>query len=307
MKRRLIRSTLHWTTTLVLPVLFAFSSSLAGENRLRLLPQLTAGQVLRYDIRGLVQKHTKTESRVVRNVVPQDVKQQFIGILQITVKNVGSENGKPVVSALAEFKYPQYKNAATEDSANALKHSAEFTIGSNGQLKLANGLEEFSPIEALAFSSWISKFAFGWVIPERIAKPGEVWKSEEPETIPGPIARLVWERTTTFGENGKCPVSGSENCAVFLTTAVLKQKSSADNSTPEDYKLHDLKTRGTAQGENETYSSISEVSGLLMRGTEDVHQSMEVVIAKTDGTNDVKYTVDATSHFEMLLIAGAAP
>ena len=43
-----------------------------------------------------------------------------------------------------------------------------------------------------------------------------------------------------------------------------------------------------------------------MRGTEDMQQSMEVVIAKSDGSNDVKYTIDAGSHFEMLLVSGGA-
>jgi hypothetical protein len=173
-------------------------------------------------------------------------------------------------------------------------------------LKPGSGLEELTPLEALAFVSWASKFAFGWVIPDKLTKSGETWKSEELEKTPGPIEKLVWERTTTLGESSQCPVLASEMCAVFLTTADLKQKSSIENSTPEDYKLHDLKTAGSAKGTNESYESISKTTGLLMRGTEDMHQSMEVVIAKTDGTNDVKYEIEATSHFEMLLVSGSS-
>ena len=277
----------------------------ADGDRARLVPQLAAGQVLRYDIRGHVQKHTRTESRAVRNVVPQDFRQDFSGILRITVKSAGTENGKPLVRAVAEFEYPEDKAVDPEKHGNAAKHSAEFTIGSDGQLKPDHALEELAPMEALAFVSWASKFAFGWIIPERITKPGETWKSEEPEKTPGPIDKLVWERTTTYGESGTCPVVAGELCAVFLTTADLKQKSSIENSTPEEYKLYDLKTKGSAKGANESYESISLATGLLMRGTEDMHQTMEVVIAKTDGTNDVKYTIEATSQFEMLLVAGS--
>jgi hypothetical protein len=299
----------HWPVVVagfLLTVLTTLFASAAGNNPLRLVPKLAAGQVLRYDIRGHVQQHKKTESRVIRNVLPQDVKQDFTGILRITVKGVGTENGKPLVSAVAEFEYPQEKNARPDENAKNVKHPVEFTIGGNGQLKSESGLDELNPVETLAFTSWISKFAFGWTIPARSMKLGEVWKSEEPENTPGPIARLIWERTTTYGQSTRCPVVEKENCSEFLTTAVLKQKSSAENSTPEDYKLHDLKTSGMANGKNETYDSISETTGLLMRGTEDVQQSMEVVIAKSDGSNDVKYTIDASSHFEMLLVNGGA-
>jgi hypothetical protein len=279
-------------------------ASAAGGKRVKLVPELKPGQILRYDVRGHVEQHRKTESRVIRNVLPFDVKQDFSGILQVTVENVSAEAGKPLVRAVAEFKYPQDGKTKREESIKAGNHTVEFTIGGNGQLKNETGFDQLTPLEALVFSSWISKFAFGWTIPERDMKPGEVWKSEEPEGTPGPIARLSWERTTTFGQNAKCPVLENENCAVFLTTAVLKQKSPVENSTPEDYKLHDLKTTGTAKGKNETYDLISEATGLLMRGREDVQQSMEVVIAKSDGSNDVKYVVDAASHFEMLLMIG---
>ena len=62
-------------------------------------------------------------------------------------------------------------------------------------------------------------FAFGWTLPLQLLKRGDKWKSEEPENNPAPIARLVWERVTTFGDDGKCPVTPTEACAVFFTNA----------------------------------------------------------------------------------------
>ena len=100
------------------------------------------------------------------------------------------------------------------------------------------------------------------------------------------------------GERNVCSVSDN----VEFEAEIIDR-----NSTPEEYKLYDLKTSGQATGTNESYESISETTGLLMRGTEDMHQTMEVVIAKTDGTNDVKYSIQATSHFEMLLVSGSLP
>ena len=78
----------------------------AWEENARARAGTCSGQSPVYDIRGHVQKHTRTESRAVRNVVPQDFRQDFSGILRITVKSAGTENGKPLVRAVAEFEYP---------------------------------------------------------------------------------------------------------------------------------------------------------------------------------------------------------
>ena len=97
----------------------------------------------------------------------------------------------------------------------------------------------------------------------------------------------------------------AETCAVILTTATLRQKSSPKDATPEDYKLHDLRTMGSAKGRNEIITYISLKTGLVVRATEDAKQSMDIVVAKTDGTNRVHYNVDAESHAEVLLVSVA--
>jgi hypothetical protein len=88
-----------------------------------------------------------------------------------------------------------------------------------------------------------------------------------------------------------------------LTTATLKQKSSRKNATPEDFKLHELQTTGTARGTNQVIAYISLKTGLIARATEEASQSMDVVVAKTDGSNRVHYSVDAKSNAEVLLVA----
>ncbi len=94
-----------------------------------------------------------------------------------------------------------------------------------------------------------------------------------------------------------------ENCAVILTTAILKQKSSQKDATPEDYKLHDLRTMGVAKGKNEIITYLSLRTGLVVRATEDANQSMNVIVAKTDGSNRVHYLIDAESHAQVTLLA----
>ena len=269
------------------------------DKNARYLPELHKGQIVLYDIHGRVQRHVKTESRVASILEPREAKQEFSGRLRVRIKDVGAENGRPVVSAQAAFEYPA---SAPESTVAADKHFVEFTIGGNGLIKSLTGLDDLDPIERMAWQFWISRFAFGWTLPQERLKRGEKWKNEEPENNPAPIGRLVWARETTYGENGKCPVIPTEMCAVFFTSAVMKQKSSPTDSTPEDYRLRELKTSGTATGTNEIYTTISQNTGLAMRGTEEVRQSMNVMIVKADGSNGVKYNIEAASHFELLLV-----
>jgi hypothetical protein len=268
------------------------------EKNARFVPLLQKGQALTYSIQGRVQRKVKTESRVATILKPSEEKQDFAGELHAKILDVGTENGHPFIRATVEFAYPG--NPATD------KHLAEFTIAGDGQVKNPLGFDEWDPIERMAWQFWISRFAFGWTLPSENLKRGEKWKSEEAENSPAPIARLVWERETAFGETAICPVIPAETCAVFFTSAVLKQKSSVKDSTPEDYRLHELITSGTAMGTNESYTTISGKTGLAVRGTENVRQSMKVVIAKSDGSNGVKYTIEAASHFEMLLVVDGA-
>src|SRR5258708_11205337 len=94
----------------------------------------------------------------------------------------------------------------------------------------------------------------------------------------------------------------SDSCEVLVKTATLKQKSSSKDATPEDFKLHELRTMGTAKGANEIITYISLKSGLVVRATEESSQFMDVVVAKADGSNRVHYNVDAKSHSEVLLV-----
>jgi hypothetical protein len=152
----------------------------------------------------------------------------------------------------------------------------------------------------------VARFVNGWVLPGSTLKRGGKWKSEEVENAPSPIAGLVWERETEYVKNESCPVLTAEICAVLLTRSMLKQKSGEKDATPEDYRRRELRTAGTAKGANETISYISLKTGLLVRATEEAKQSMNVAIAKADGTNGVRYQVEAASLMELQILPESA-
>jgi hypothetical protein len=93
-----------------------------------------------------------------------------------------------------------------------------------------------------------------------------------------------------------------ETCAVILTTAALKQDSNK-NATPEDFKLHELRTVGTAHGTNRIITYLSLKTGIPIRATEEATQKMNVTVAKADGSNRVRYDVVAKSRSEVLLVS----
>src|SRR5271165_3666167 len=291
-----------WLVLAGLALCFALARDSSSETRVVLLPRLHAGQCLRYQIHGRVQRDITTESRVTSMMKPSDLKEDISLGLQITIKQIHTENGRPIVIAQGEFQFPKDASGTGGQTANP---KVDFTIDGAGQVQKVEGLDSLEPEQRLVWQFWIARFAYGWTLPVVGVKPGQTWKTEEAEQTPGPIANLVWEQETTYGPNDKCVTVPTEKCAVFLTTAKLKQKSSPKDTTPEEYKLHELKTSGTTSGSNEIFTSISLKSGLVLRATEEGKQSMDVEIAKTDKTNAIHYKLEATSRFEMVIVPDA--
>jgi hypothetical protein len=295
-------------------------------ERVNLFPKLQAGQAITYRIRYRVEKNIHTQSRVVSPLGPSGTQIDVQGILRMEVVDVRSAGEKAMIYARSQFetvnsdtasKMPEIEAPRSEVQRIDLKGKlVEFTLSADGQVDDVKGLDKFSPEQQQAWGDWVSLFAMAAAFPERGIKRGEKWKSEEPEKSPAPIARLVWLKRSSYVRDEPCPtaqltIDGQaseagqplETCAVLLTTAALKQQSSKKDATPEDYKLHELQTMGTARGTNQVIAYISLKTGLVVRATEEASQSMDVVVAKKDGSNRVRYNVDAKSNSEVLLVA----
>jgi hypothetical protein len=59
---------------------------------------------------------------------------------------------------------------------------------------------------------------------------------------------------------------------------------------------------GTAHGTNRIITYISLKTGIPVRATEEASQQMNVTVAKADGSNRVRYDVNARSHSEVMLV-----
>jgi hypothetical protein len=275
------------------------SVTLGSDTRAVLLPQLKPGQTLIYEVHGRLNRSVKTESRVSSPRGPQQLQGDLSSQVRLSVQKSLAGKPNPTVTVETEL-LPAAPSQANSPASPAQKLT--FDIFGGGQLGNVKGLDDLSPEQRLVWQFWVARFAFGWTLPSTRLKPGEKWKFEEPELNDSLIAGLVWERETTYARDDQCPVFPAETCAVFLTQSTLKQKSSTKDSTPEGYRLHELKTLGTAKGHNQVITYISRKTGLVLRANEDVQQSMDVTVMKSDGTNGVHYTVEATSHLETLFV-----
>jgi hypothetical protein len=292
------------TAAVLAALVFFCAVTLCSDARSSLLPQLKPGQTLLYEIHGRLNRSVKTQSNVSSLFGPQQLQGDLSTQLRLSVQKVLAGKPHPTVTLQMELL------PATPPTGNAPASATQkltFDILGNGQLGNIKGLDDVPPEQRLLWQFWVARFAFGWILPSKRLKPGEKWKFEEPELNDSLIAGLVWERETTYARDDQCPVFPAESCAVFLTQSTLKQKSSSKDSTPESYRLHELKTFGTAKGTNQVITYISRKTGLVLRANEDVQQSMNVTVMKSDGSNGVHYTVEATSHLETLFVPQPNP
>jgi len=302
----------------------------SGDQRISLLPKLQPGKTLTYLVHCRGYKNVKTESSVAVPLAPAPSEIDADGLLRIEIVDVQRMSDRTAVQARGQIlpRPPASADAATtvqKSSANPQNQalaskSIEFTISLDGSAEKVIGLEELDPADQEVWRAWLARFAAAWTIPAQRAKIGDKWSAEQPEPASSPIVALVWVRDSTYVRNEPCrsaqrsaageifPSGGpEETCAVLLTTARLVQNSSSKDATPEDFKLHELKTTGTAKGANEIITYISLTTGLVVRATEDANQQMDVVVTRADGSNRVHYNVNAKSQSEVLLVTETPP
>jgi hypothetical protein len=302
----------------VVGMLLPARSPAANSDRINLFPKLSAGQTLFYRITYHGDKNTKTQSSLVVAQVPPPVKVEVRALLRLEVLGVETQGQRAVVHARTRFESIEADDQA--QTRDATKNVVEFTILSNGRIDQVTGLDVLSPYQQQAWQQWSSRFATAGVFPQNGIRVAQKWRTDESEKSPSPLARLRWTRESTYVGDEPCrPLRMNdqgdfvdsdqppESCAVILTTATLKQESSPKDATPDDYRIRQLRTSGTARGSNRTITYISLKTGLVVRASDDADQAMSVTIAKADASNRVHYDVTAKSNAAVLLVENAPP
>jgi hypothetical protein len=273
---------------------------------------LHTGQTFFYRIDFSSSRNVKTESRVASPQLPVAANVSASGLLQVEITEVTAAGFR--LKTYYSERQPTSSSRQSVAAPTADK-SVEVFVAANGSASQIRGFDQLSPVQQFAWNDWLGRFTSSWAFPKKGVTAGRKWEVVELETAPSPIAGLTWTKKYHYvrdepcglydqppNANSKQSASSSQLCAVVLVRATLHQKSSAKSATPEDYKLRDLKTRGIATGQNETILYISRSTGLLIRSTEDAQQLMDAIVALTDGTNQVHYSLNAKSHSQIFLV-----
>jgi hypothetical protein len=311
--------------------LFAISLC-AARNRpspVNLFPRLQGGQSLAYQISYHSDKQIKTKSSLIVATPADSAKIDVNALLRLEILGLQAQGDRAIIRARTKFevlasdsnfKTPGFEPPSPEVQRQDEKGKfIEFAILPDGRLDKVTGLDALFPDQQQTWQEWASRFLFGAELRTSAVHISQKWNSTEAEKSPAPLAGLRWIRQSTYVRDEPCSavqltVQGSvapsvaepETCAVILTTAILRQDSNEKNATPEDFKLHELRTSGTARGANRIITYISLKTGFLMRATEEATQQMTVTVAKADGSNRVHYDVNAKSHSEVVLVVQTA-
>ena len=291
------------------------------SERLPVFPKLVEGQSFIYEISYRAETITTAESNVAAPMAPPNGQTNTRLILKVDVLALSSDGGKPAAHLRTLFLSPDGSLSTANSPVNSPAHDASqpprfvaFWLHSDGRVTELTGFDALPSAEKEAWQEWIGRFGAGAAMPEKGPRPGDRWKADEQITN-ALLTGLSWDKELQYVNDEPCraPASGqppelsrsaepSESCAVILTTATLKQKSPQKDATPDDFKLHELRTYGVAKGKNEVITYISRSSGVVVRSTEDANQSLNVIVAKSDGSNRVHYIVEAQSHTRVLLL-----
>src|SRR5271155_488314 len=282
------------------------SSAAAGDSqRLICVPTLQEGQKFVYRVLYKTHKVTRSESRIATPLAPEEVDENTERYVAVEIKMVQGVAGGERVTMRTQLLPTDGTPREADDGV------VEFTLRQDGRAESLRGFAVLGADEQALWRQWLAQFALGWTFPAKGVKPGEKWKSEEP-VVGAALAKLVWEKEYEYvreeacppsadAESGGTPAPTAGQCAAVVTTSTMKQRGSRDNATPDDYKLHELKTSGAAQGKTDVLTFISLKTRLLERAREDSAQTLDVVVAKADDSNKAHFNVEASSHVEVIL------
>lgn len=284
-------------------------------QRLPSVPSLQTGQSLVYRLDLSGSRSTKVESQVTTPQSPPREDLDAQGLIQVEVAEAGAK-GFRLKTYLSARRSAQPLSNAPETQVSSPDKLVEVSIASDGTASEIKGFADLGPAQQIAWTAWLNRFTSLMTFPKRGVRPGQRWRISELEASPSPIAGLYWERRYEYVKQEGCdsPAKGpagdgaghsrtsADTCAVIFVHAQLGQRSPWKDATPRDYKLRGLKTAGAASGTNSTILYISTKTGLLVRSTEEIEQSMDATVALADGSNSVRYLVEAKSRSQIELL-----
>lgn len=305
-----------------------------GEQRVRLLPQFTSGELLRYEISTRMTTSGVTTSPIENPEGASRLRQTADMIIRLDILDArpSTNTGMGRVRLRATYEksdatsetdaYDPQAAAMADQYARLRGRSVEFTIEPGGKISSVTGLEDIlsNPSMAQSVRSWMTGLSSGAGFPQGGIGLGQKWVNEQP-LLSTPLAGLVWRTDATYLRNEPCraagstqpaapvvaapPVAANEFCAVILTRFEILRRSSHEDPTPEDYRHNSLRTSGTWSGKGESLDSISLSTGMVVSSTQTSTQDINLTITSARSGSRMAYTGHVDTQTEIRLLPPA--
>jgi hypothetical protein len=304
----------------------------SSDQRVRLLPKFTSGEVLRYEISTRSTTSGTTTSPIDNPEGASRLKQSAEMIIRLDILDTQPPTtaamGRVHLRATYEKSdatsetdaYDPQAAAIADQYARLLGRSIEFTIEPDGKFSSVTGLEDIlsNPSMAQSVRSWMTGLSSGAGFPQGGIALNQKWGNEQP-LMSTPLAGLVWRTASTYLRNEPCraaaptqagvaapttatPFVADESCAVILTRFEILHHGSRDELTPEDYRRNSLRTSGTWAGKGESLDAISLSTGMAVSSTQTSTQDINLQITSTRSGSRMSYTGHVETQTEILLL-----
>jgi len=147
---------------------FSGAAPAVSDEKVVLLPQLYHGETLRYESHARLDRHVQTKSNVATMLRPGEVRQDLATGVRLSVQEMRLVDNRPMMAGETEVESGVVSGPGARKSSKV-----NFTIGGDGGLTRADGLEDLDAEQRLAWQFWVAQFAFGWTLPGGGVKPGE--------------------------------------------------------------------------------------------------------------------------------------
>jgi hypothetical protein len=316
-------------------IAIVFALIVSADQRIRLVPRFTVGETFRYQVDTRTTISSKTTTPILNPEGGSKSSQSISLLVRLDVLPSAAPTQAGAAAPVrlrATYEKSEAKSQADaydpaapslDDPYNRLEgHSIEFTIHPGGAVTDIKGLEEVfpNPSEVDPILSWAKAFSSGPGAPGKGITVGQKWNSER--AVAGmPFSDLIWRSDSTYLRNESCDLSAGvdssaaansvasksgavpESCAVVLTHfQILRRGSPRSDATPPDYLHNGLRTSGNWLGSGESLDSISLVTGLLVRSTQNSTQDVDYEITSASSGSAIHQVGHATTESEIKLV-----
>ena len=313
-------------------------SSGGSSGRVELRPNLTPGQVLRYQVQLQTVTATKQTGAVSDPEGPSRLAVTWDATIRLEVlsaesgsatnsqsagtapnKVIGGDSKSPAVplrirttyehsAAIVKSDSPDPESERIQQSYSRLEGQViEFTVGADGHVSDVHGLEGMIDDDKVrqAAQRWMEEVSGSATAPHGVTL-GQSWNSAQlADSVP--LEGMIWRSNSTYVRNEACRPAESnasglaETCAVILTRQSIVQGKKQRDPTPEDYRKNGLRTSGQWSGSGESLAYISLRTHLSVSVTEDSSQKIDFTVTNSSGQS-IRYAGTIATHSQVALL-----